>query len=271
MLNGPGTTHGSEDNMVETALAFLSEPLVSAPGLPLRVAAYSRIAQAIRTGILRPGTLLPTEMELGTRMKVSRTVVREALMLLEEDGLVRARRGVGRFVADALPRHGIERIQPFDELFRAPGHQIQLRRIQATRQPASEFVAPRVGVEPGDGSWLWESVLLRDGEPIAHLQEHVAVHSAGTSPELAGETDQGGARTLFAALGAADGAAMDGECEIGLSTAGPSRGPLLLVAAGDPVLVATQTLRRSGQPFYLAKCVVTAKAGHLSVMQSLQP
>jgi DNA-binding transcriptional MocR family regulator len=36
-------------------------------------------------------------------MKVSRTVVREALMLLEEGGLIRARRGVGRFVADTLP------------------------------------------------------------------------------------------------------------------------------------------------------------------------
>ncbi|CAH0158692.1 hypothetical protein SRABI83_00894 [Arthrobacter sp. Bi83] len=44
-------------------------------------------------------------------MKVSRTVVREALMLLEEDGLIRAHRGVGRFVSDTLPRIGIKLIR----------------------------------------------------------------------------------------------------------------------------------------------------------------
>lgn len=65
--------------------------------------------KAIRNNLLTPGSMLPTETELGGDMKVSRTVVREALMLLEEDGLIRARRGVGRFVADTLPRIGIER------------------------------------------------------------------------------------------------------------------------------------------------------------------
>ncbi|WP_026555024.1 GntR family transcriptional regulator [Arthrobacter sp. 35W] len=258
--------------MADTALSFLSAPLVSAPGMPLRVAAYSRIAQAIRTDLLRPGSLLPTETELGAHMKISRTVVREALMLLEEDGLVRARRGVGRFVADALPRHGIERVAPFDDIFRAPGQQIALHRVQTTRQPASEFVAPRVGLEPGEQSWLWESVLLRDGEPIAHLQEHIA-----SNPEhdelLARQPDPavGDARTLLAVLDSAGAGALDGECQIGLSTAGASRAALLLIDPADPVLVATQSLRRSGELFYLAKCVITAKAGHLSVMQSLQP
>lgn len=249
--------------MTDTALAFLSAPLKSAPGVPLRVAAYSRIAQAIRTQLLRPGTLLPTETELGVYLKVSRTVIREALMLLEEDGLVRARRGVGRFVADTLPRHGVERIQPFDDVFRAPGQLIELIRTQVSRQPASEFVAPRIGVEPGDQSWLWESVILRDGEPIAHLQEHIA---AGEGAAL--DTDPG--RTLLAALQSNDGVGWEGECQIGLSTAGESRAPLLNVDAADPVLVATQCLRCSGQRRYLAKCVVTARAGHLSVMQSLQ-
>ena len=52
---------------------------------------YSRIAEAIRNNLLQPGSTLPTETELGTGMKVSRTVVSEALMLLEEEGLIRAK------------------------------------------------------------------------------------------------------------------------------------------------------------------------------------
>ena len=86
-------------------------------------------------------------------MKVCRTMVREALMLLEEDGLIRARR-VGRFVADPLPRMAIERIRPFEEVLGGPG-----QHILKQRQPTSEFVAP--GVEPGRDCWLWESVLIR--------------------------------------------------------------------------------------------------------------
>lgn len=93
------------------------------------------------------------ETELGTSMLVSRTFVREALMMLEEDGLIRAGRGVGRFVSDTLPRIGIERIRSFEEVLGGPGHQIQIKRIQVERQPASEFVAPGVSVEPGTEAW----------------------------------------------------------------------------------------------------------------------
>ncbi|MDE8588335.1 winged helix-turn-helix domain-containing protein [Arthrobacter sp. NQ4] len=79
--------------MHQDAARFLSRPVAAQPGSPLRVAVYSHIAEAIRNGLLKPGSMIPTETELGADMKVSRTVVREALMLLEEDGLVRARRG----------------------------------------------------------------------------------------------------------------------------------------------------------------------------------
>ncbi|WP_426976386.1 GntR family transcriptional regulator [Pseudarthrobacter sp. O4] len=100
-------------------------------------------------------------------MKVSRTVVREALMLLEEDGLIWARRGVGRFVADTLPRIGIERIRPFEEVLGGPGQHLEIKRVLRERQPASEFVAPGVGVEPGADCWLWESVLIPGSGPRA--------------------------------------------------------------------------------------------------------
>ena len=147
--------------------------------------------------------MLPTETELGADMKVSRTVVREALMLLEEDGLIRARRGVGRFVADTLPRIGIERIRPFEEVLGGPGQHLEIKRIQRERQPASEFVAPGVGVEPGADCWLWESVLIRDGEAIAHLQENISALpvSLGSSSAAAPlEIADDGGSTLLAAL-----------------------------------------------------------------------
>lgn len=276
--------------MSDTAVQFLSRPIAAQPGQPLRVAAYSRIAEAIRTKLLPPGSLLPTETELGVMMDVSRTVIREALMLLEEDGLTRARRGVGRFVADSLPRIGIEKIRPFDQILGGTELDVQVKRTLTEFQPASEFTAPGIGVDPGQDCWLWESVLIRDGEPIAHLQENVA-GDTGRAPELsngqaadgttAGDGDWLAAaadvtaraslapQTLLEVLTARPGMQLGpGECQISLSTAGPSRAKLLALRPSDPVLVLTQYVRRAGKPFYLAKCLVAAKAGHLSVMQS---
>ncbi|GAB4099462.1 GntR family transcriptional regulator [Sinomonas halotolerans] len=247
-------------------------PITPQPGLPLRVAAYSRIAEAIRRGALPGGSLLPTETELGTLLKVSRTVIREALMLLEEDGLVRTRRGVGRFVAESLPRLGIERIQPFEEVFAAPGAQLALERVQTVLQPASEFVAPGVGIAPDAECLLWETVVSRDGEAIAHLQEHVGAEpgSPGGHPDVLAALDAAGpASTMLAALAGVPGGALGpGTCEISLSTVGPSRAKLLDLRASDPVLVLTQHVRRQGRPLYLAKCLVAARAGHLSLRQS---
>ena len=62
--------------------------------------AEHQLRQAIAQGTFRPGSQLPTEAELCQLLGVSRTVVREALRVLEEDGLVARRHGVGTFVRD---------------------------------------------------------------------------------------------------------------------------------------------------------------------------
>lgn len=63
---------------------------------------YSRIAQAIITdianGVFPVGTRLPAERDLTERFQVSRPTVREAMIALEMQGLVEARKGSGVFV-----------------------------------------------------------------------------------------------------------------------------------------------------------------------------
>ncbi len=49
----------------------------------------------IVSGELAPGSLLPTEPEMGARFGVSRSVVREALRVLGEKGLIEVRHGSG--------------------------------------------------------------------------------------------------------------------------------------------------------------------------------
>lgn len=59
-----------------------------------------RIKGQILGGELRSGDQLPNERTLGERYGVSRTVIREAIKTLIENGLVEVRRGQGTFVFD---------------------------------------------------------------------------------------------------------------------------------------------------------------------------
>lgn len=56
------------------------------------------IAKEIQDGVFKAGTKLPPERELADRFQVSRPTVREAMLALELQGIVEARRGSGVFV-----------------------------------------------------------------------------------------------------------------------------------------------------------------------------
>jgi GntR family transcriptional regulator, transcriptional repressor for pyruvate dehydrogenase complex len=64
-----------------------------------------RLATAIKLGLLAPGSRLPAERELCTRLGIARSTLRQALTALTQSGHVYAirGRGGGTFVADPLP------------------------------------------------------------------------------------------------------------------------------------------------------------------------
>jgi GntR family transcriptional regulator len=73
-------------------------------GAPGAVARRKALPRQVRDSIaalvaedMRPGDPLPSEMAVAERLVVSRSTVREAMKLLEQEGLVETRRGMGRF------------------------------------------------------------------------------------------------------------------------------------------------------------------------------
>jgi GntR family transcriptional repressor for pyruvate dehydrogenase complex len=61
-----------------------------------------RLVAMIREGILRPGDQLPTERELTDGFRVGRSSVREALRMLESQGVIRGASGGSFVVAEAV-------------------------------------------------------------------------------------------------------------------------------------------------------------------------
>jgi GntR family transcriptional regulator len=250
--------------------AFLAQPVSGRIGQPLRVAIYSRIADGIRSQVFVPGSALPNEIELGEFLGVSRTVVREALMLLEEDGLIVTRRGIGRFVAARLPRIGLEQLRPLEEIVAMPDRPVTVRRVAAERQTATEYSAGALKLEPDAQTWFFESILTRGSEKIALVQEYLPAGEElpAISPALAAVVPglrQGTATVLASVIAILGQKLSRSGYDITVGVAGAIRGRLLGIRPTDPILLLNQTVYIGEQPAYLAKHVVSPKAGHLSV------
>lgn len=78
-------------------------PMSRPQHLPARIAAA--LTEQIDSGALKPGDRLPTELALTRSFAVSRTVVREAIAQLRNEGLIETRQGAGAFVIQRAARH----------------------------------------------------------------------------------------------------------------------------------------------------------------------
>jgi len=81
-------------------------------GVRLYETVVSQILGLIAAGEITPGSQLPPERELATRLGVSRNVLREAFRVLEVRGIVHSRQGGGRAIreeniATAIPAEGV--------------------------------------------------------------------------------------------------------------------------------------------------------------------
>ncbi|MEH7252619.1 GntR family transcriptional regulator [Neobacillus niacini] len=69
---------------------------------PLYINVYDELLLQISKGVYPVDSRLPSEPDLASRLGVSRATLRQALTLLQDDGLVRNIRGKGNFVIDSF-------------------------------------------------------------------------------------------------------------------------------------------------------------------------
>jgi DNA-binding FadR family transcriptional regulator len=143
------------------------------------VRAYERIVEQVEEAVLRrellPGERLPSERELVAQFAVSRGTVREALRVLESNGVVRSRPG---------DPNGPE-VLPFS-LASLRKQMVRLARVEELT--LGELVAFRMVL---DGSAALLAARTRTAEQLAALEEAVAVMRAAAQegPRRFSETD----------------------------------------------------------------------------------
>jgi len=118
---------------------------------------------------LGPGDRLPTEEDLTARFEVSRSTLREALRLLEQDGVLEVRQGDGRYLS-ALPvvERPITRLEGMTELLQSMGYEVSDRVLSLSVGPASAEEASALRLAPDAVVIHLERVRIQGGEPLTY-------------------------------------------------------------------------------------------------------
>jgi GntR family transcriptional regulator len=118
---------------------------------------------------LQPGDRMPAEAELALRFGVSRTKVREALKLLEQDGVVHAIQGSGRFVSP-IGSLRVERpmtvYESITEMLTGLGHSVSTVVLDVEETACDRAVAEALDLEPDDPTIRLTRLRLADEEPM---------------------------------------------------------------------------------------------------------
>lgn len=149
--------------------------------------AQQELRQAIIGGTFRPGSQLPTEAELCEMLGVSRTVVREALRVLEDDGLVARRHGVGTFVRNHPILKNLNFNFGITEMIESAGLKAGTSYLALQKETADKERAEQLRVEVGTPLVTVERVRTADGRPVVYSLDTLTeslVQRAGFDPQL---------------------------------------------------------------------------------------
>lgn len=140
----------------------------------LTEAVQQELRHAILSGAYTPGSQLPTEAELGQMLGASRTVVREALRTLEEDGLILRRHGVGTFVRKHAILNNLSVNYGITDMIRMAGLGPGTAHLAVRTEPADEEIATQLDVPPGAPVMTVERVRTADDRPVVYSQDTFA-------------------------------------------------------------------------------------------------
>jgi GntR family transcriptional regulator len=135
--------------------------------------AEQEIRAAIAEGVYRPGAQLPAESELGVMLGVSRTVVREALRLLEDDGLIIRRHGIGTFVREHPILQNLNFNFGTTEMIRSAGMAPGTAHIGVQLSAADDEVAGALSLPVGAPVVVIERVRTADDKPVVYSLDYL--------------------------------------------------------------------------------------------------
>lgn len=210
--------------------------------VPLYHQAAQALEAAIEDGRLPRGSKLGGEVELATRLGISRPTMRAAMKQLVDKGLVLRRRGIGTIVAPRPVRRAVALTSLYDDLKEA-GREPRTRLLSLERGPCPPDVAEHLALESGAAVTLFDRLRVAGDDPIALMHNVVPADLLEIREE---DLERGGLYELLRGAGISPNVATQ---RVGARKAGAEEAELLEVEPGDPVLtVARIAYDANGRP-----------------------
>jgi GntR family transcriptional regulator len=222
--------------------------------------ARDAIAAAVRAERLEVGAKLPSEFVLAERLGVSRSTIREAMKLLEQDGVVEVRRGTGSFVsveAQLEPERPITQFESITSMMRALGHEITTVVLEVKLRKATAVERAALGLRAGKN--VVETRRLREHEGSTCIYSVNVLDSSALADDVE-EIDWSG--SVVALLDRSGQAIVASTAHI-RAVDGPEPEdelPGLSLPNGPWLLVSERCVTREG------RCVLTARDYHHGAM-----
>ncbi len=135
-----------------------------------------QILQLVKERDLRPGDRIPTEAELKERFGGSRPTIREALKLLEQDGVLHVTHGHGRTLTAAGSldvERPITRFESITEMGAALGMTYDTRVLGLEEERPTPDLVRTLRLQAGEGVVRLERLRLHGGDPMIYCVTRV--------------------------------------------------------------------------------------------------
>ncbi|MCC9306886.1 GntR family transcriptional regulator [Kitasatospora sp. RB6PN24] len=232
---------------------------------------YRRIAEelkaAIDAGQYAPGDRLPGENDLMETYGVARMTARQALGVLQSEGLAEARKGAGVFLRDFRPlrRRGIPRLAESQwgagkSIWAADvgNRSLEVDHVDVAEASARADIATALDIEPGQAVCVRHRRFLLDGKPILLSTSHFPAALVTGTRITEADTGPGGSYARLAEIGAKPVRFRE---EIRSRMPNAEEAAALELAAGTPVVLVCRTAyAEDGRAVELNEMVLDAGA-----------
>jgi len=138
--------------------------------LPTSSVVKDKLKQMVKDNKLSLGSKLPVETELANMLGVSRSSLREAFHILEEEGIIVRRHGIGTFIREEvrLARNPLEVNFGVSEVIESMGLRAGTTELQIVRDKANSSISERLKIDKGSSIVIMKRVRTADEKPIVY-------------------------------------------------------------------------------------------------------
>lgn len=135
--------------------------------------AHAQLLHEMREGAFAHETHLPRESDLAQRMGISRTQLRDILAVLECEGFITRRHGVGTIInRHVLCVHNrIDMEVEFLDMIHAGGYTPSVAYVQTEESPATAYEAEKLGLPEGTPLLRCKKLCTADKHPAIYCED----------------------------------------------------------------------------------------------------